>query len=195
MSLVATGLTLSRGPRRLFAGLTFTLAWARAFSGTSGNIHNSEVFGVAVDGSGTYVTGNFSGKVDVTDDGVANYLTSDGGRNDMFVVKLDSGTGATDATFGGKRFGGKGFDGMNNTPGTVDRLGGVAVAGGFVYLTSNFRETVDFDPSATSPGMSTSSRPLPGRRAHHPATGSSSSCMRPRVATSTPGSSAAGTTT
>lgn len=30
MSLVATGLTLSRGPRRLFAGLTFTLASGQA---------------------------------------------------------------------------------------------------------------------------------------------------------------------
>ncbi len=117
-----------------------TLAWARRFGGSSSS---SSGGGVAVDSNGVYLTGSFYGSADFTGDGVAD-LTSSAGV-DIFILKVDSQTGAT---LWAKQVGGAGSG------------SGIALAvmGGFVYVTGEFSGTVDFDPGSGTSSLTATSK-------------------------------------
>jgi len=104
--------------------------WARTWGGSDWD----EGCGVAVDGSGNvYVTGEFHDTVDFdTGSGVDNHTSN--AEEDVFLSKFDSsGDFKWARTWGGSIW--------------WDHGCGVAVdASGNVYVTSDFQDTVDFDP-------------------------------------------------
>jgi len=103
--------------------------WAKTWGGTSYDTG----YGVAIDGSGNvYVTGVFTGSVDFNPSG-GNNFTSNGG-NDIFLSKFNSsGTFTWAKTWGGNMDDyGRGV--------TIDNSGNA-------YLTGEFQNLVDFDPS------------------------------------------------
>ena len=110
--------------------------WARTWGGTS---HDSG-YGVAADNTGNiYIAGYFKGTVDF-DPGGGDPHTSNGG-NDVFLSKFDSyGAFQWVRTWGGL---------------DDDRGWGIATDGsGNVYVTGNFRDTVDFNPDGGDPHIS-----------------------------------------
>lgn len=103
--------------------------WARQLGGPDG----VTPLAVTTDGIGNvYVAGNFRGTADF-DPGPTSFLLTSAGRNDAFVVKLDSAGNLVWAL----RFGGPGFDSA--------RAIGLDGAGN-VHTTGVFRATADFDP-------------------------------------------------
>ena len=104
--------------------------WAKQMGGTSYDAGTS----IAVDASGNiYVTGNFSGTVDIDPGTGTSNLVSAGGL-DIFICNLDQ-----SGNFKwGKSFGASTDEDHGNAI-TVD-------ASGNVYTTGSFKETVDFDP-------------------------------------------------
>ncbi|MFO0850406.1 MAG: Calx-beta domain-containing protein [Gemmataceae bacterium] len=118
-------------------GGAMRLAWTRRVGGAGFDT----AYAVAADpaGGGVYVTGGFQGTADLTGDGVPD-ATSAGG-DDVYVLRLDAGTGATGwaRTFG--------------SAGTEDMDGGsLAATDGFVYVGGSFAGAIDFDPG---PGVRT----------------------------------------
>ena len=106
------------------------IIWTKSLSGgVYGMVKN-------IDGS-TYFTGAFQGAFDFDPSSAVYYLSSTGTEADIFVVKLDS----QDNFEWAKKVGGGGYDcGINvNTD-----------ANGDVYVTGNFKSTVDFDPGPDS---------------------------------------------
>ncbi|WP_375338635.1 SBBP repeat-containing protein [[Phormidium] sp. ETS-05] len=106
--------------------------WAKNLGGNSTDFGNS----IAVDSSGnTYTTGYFSGTADFNPNAGVFNLTSTGGSNDIFIVKLN----ASGNYLWAKRLG--------NTGGDEGRS--IAVdSSGNTYTTGFFAGTVDFDPGA-----------------------------------------------
>jgi hypothetical protein len=106
-----------------------TLQWAKGMGGTGSERGNS----IAVDVSGNvYTVGYFAGTVDF-DPGVGIHNLTTSGANDIFISKLD----ATGNFVWAKSIGGT----LN------DEANSVAIDGvGNVYITGEFRSTVDFDP-------------------------------------------------
>ena len=89
---------------------------------------------VAVDASGNiYVTGNFSGIMDVDPNAPIHNLVS-AGFNDVFVAELNS----AGALVFGERLGGTGDDRARDL---------VRLSNGQIAITGSFSSTVDFDPS------------------------------------------------
>ncbi|MBK7959626.1 MAG: SBBP repeat-containing protein [Bacteroidetes bacterium] len=108
------------------------LVWAKSMGGASADLG----FGIAVDKSGNvYTTGNFAGSCDF-DPGAGSTLLGSAGSSDIFISKLDK-----DGNFEwAKTMGGNGAD------------GGVSIATdltGNVYFAGSFRDSADFDPSAS----------------------------------------------
>ncbi len=103
--------------------------WTKAFGGRASEVG----WGIAVDGKDDIVvTGQFEGKADF-DPGRGKDRRTSGGTRDVFIIKLSSrGTYRWTHAFGG--------------PG-IDVGWSVALDGDDnVYVTGDFRETVDFDP-------------------------------------------------
>ena len=110
--------------------------WARTWGGNNWVMAIDSGNGVAVDSSGSvYVTGQFWNTVDFDPGSGIDNHTSNGWPSD-FLSKFDSsGTFQWAETWGG------GGDGVG--------LESVAADGaGSVYVTGDFRDTVDFDPSS-----------------------------------------------
>lgn len=102
---------------------------------SAGSASSDESRCVAVDGSDySYYSGYFTGTVDFDPGAGTQNLTSQGGR-DIYIAKYDPNGAFVWAT----RIGG-----TNNEFGTSIKVDG----SGNIYLTGNFRGTVDFDPGA-----------------------------------------------
>jgi hypothetical protein len=104
--------------------------WARAWGSTTFDAG----FDVAVDGFGNvYVTGRFENTVDFDPDPIDEYPLTSYGGDDAYLIKLDSSGNFVWATAWG---------------GTSTEYGyGIAIdSTGDLYITGNFRDTVDFDP-------------------------------------------------
>lgn len=112
-----------------------TYTWAAAFSG--GN--NGEGKGIAVDSSGNvFTTGHFQNTFDF-DPGPGTTTASIRGQRDIFISKLDS-----DGNFVWvKSLGGSVIDEARAMD--LDSTGNI-------YITGDFRGTVDFDPSGSAAG-------------------------------------------
>ena len=111
----------------------------------AGAVANSEGLAIAVDGAGNvHTTGFFRGAVDFDPGAGSAVLSSESGREDIFVWKLD-----TNGNFVWARA---------MTGPDFSRGRGIAVdASGSVYTVGSFQGTVDFDPGAgtfalTAPG-------------------------------------------
>jgi hypothetical protein len=106
--------------------------WTKTMGGTDSAGYGRSV---AVDGSeDVYVTGYFTGTVDF-DPGVATDNHTSAGGADIFLTRINS-----DGTYGWTKTMGGGLN---------ENSFSVAVDGsGNVYITGNFRGTVDFDPGA-----------------------------------------------
>ena len=107
------------------------LVWVRTIGGSGDEFANS----VALDASGNvYVTGNFNGTVDLDPGaGVVNVTTA--GDEDFYIVKLDAS--------------GNYVWGINMGSWSTDQALALHIDGSSnVYVTGNFRGTVDFDPGA-----------------------------------------------
>ena len=108
------------------------LVWARRVGGTAWDVGA----GVAVDSGGSIlVTGSFAGTVDFNPGAGTDNLTSAGGSDDAFVLKLDAAGNYVWA----RRVGGTGFD--EGRAIAVDASGNAVISG-------DFEGTVDFDPGA-----------------------------------------------
>ena len=118
-----------------------------AFEFTSTTNNNVIVQSTAVDSTGnTYVAGYFAGTADFNPGTGSFNLTSAGGSNDAFVVKLDSSGGFVYAA----QFGAT----------SQDQAQGVAVDGsGNAYVTGYFYDTVDFDPGAGTFNLTSAAGP------------------------------------
>lgn len=110
--------------------------WAKKIGGTGGD----QAFGIAVDASSNvYTTGIFEVTVDF-DPGPGTFSLVSAGAEDVFVSKLDSNGDFLWA----KSFGG----------GATDQGKSIAVdPSGNVYTTGFYTGTADFDPSATTYGI------------------------------------------
>jgi hypothetical protein len=110
------------------------LVWAKALSGT----YSCKGHSLALDSNGNiYITGSFEGTIDF-DPGTGIYnLTSVGENNNAFACKLDA--------FGNfvwaKQMSGEGY--CSGLSLALDEAGNWDI-----YITGNFIETVDFDPSS-----------------------------------------------
>ena len=107
------------------------LTWAKNIGGTGADVSN----GIVVDGSGNvYITGYFNSTADFDPNAGTSNLVSNGGT-DIFLAKYNSSGSLTWA---------------NKIGGTSNELGrAVALDGsGNVYITGEYRSTVDFDPGA-----------------------------------------------
>jgi hypothetical protein len=122
--------------------------WAQKIGGTNDDIARAMV----VDATGAvYFTGSYSGTVDF-DPGVGTEnLISASSTSDIFVCKLD----ATGSYIWAKGFGSSAtsnpstFD--NSLPIATERGCGISLdAGGNVYTTGYFQETIDFDPGSAT---------------------------------------------
>ena len=112
---------------------TGSFVWAKSMGSTTDDISSS----ITTDHLGNiYTTGGFSGTVDF-DPGSGTYHLISNGSNDIFISKLDSGGNFLWA----KSIGGGSYDASSSI--TTDALGNV-------YLTGNFRGTVDFDPGSST---------------------------------------------
>ncbi|TAN58007.1 MAG: DUF4347 domain-containing protein [Rhodospirillales bacterium] len=122
---------------------TGTLAWAKATQSSGA----AEAKRTVTDADGNiYVVGSFSGTIDFDPGAGVTALTSNEGKSDIFVLKLDS----TGALVWAKAMGGTSNDFGNGI--AVDEAGNV-------YVTGYFSGTGDFDPGAgtttlTSAGVS-----------------------------------------
>ncbi|WP_276485811.1 SBBP repeat-containing protein [Paraflavitalea pollutisoli] len=104
------------------------------FARRIGNTSSTQGKGIATDAAGNiYVTGSFSGTVDLDPGtGTAN-RTATGSSDDIFLLKLNSSGNYVNAVI----FGGTSYDVISAM--TIDNAGAV-------YLTGTFYGTVDFDP-------------------------------------------------
>ncbi|MBI1320524.1 MAG: hypothetical protein GC168_16485 [Candidatus Hydrogenedens sp.] len=109
-----------------------TFEWAVSY-GTTGN--GNSISDIVVDSAGSvYVTGGFSNTADF-DPGAGTAELTSAGSSDIYVLKLDADGGYEWA----RRMGGT----------DSDTAYAIAVdASGNVYITGEFRDTVDFDPGA-----------------------------------------------
>ncbi|MEZ4656774.1 MAG: Ig-like domain-containing protein [Caldilineaceae bacterium] len=112
-----------------------TYTWAATFSG--GN--NGEGKGIAVDSSGNvFTTGHFQNTFDF-DPGAGTTTATIRGQRDIFISKLDS----NGAFVWVKSLGGL----------VIDEARAIALdSTGNIYVTGDFRGTVDFDPSGNAAG-------------------------------------------
>lgn len=107
------------------------LIWAKRFGGSN----TDYCYGLSIDSENSvYATGEFLGTSDFDPDAGGYDLTSNGDY-DIFVNKLDA-NGDFDWA---RRFGSSGADGG---------LGINVSSQGYVYVTGDFEQTVDFDPDA-----------------------------------------------
>ena len=112
-----------------------TFTWAATFGG--GN--NGEGKGIAVDSSGNVITtGHFQNSFDF-DPGPGTTTAPIRGQRDIFISKLDSNGGFVWV----KSLGGSVIDEARALE--LDSTGNI-------YITGDFRGTVDFDPSGNTPG-------------------------------------------
>ena len=108
------------------------LSWGKSLGGTNWDYGHS----IALDGSGNvYTTGEFQGTADFNP-GIGTYNLTSAGFADVFISKLDTSGNFVWA----KRIGGGNFDSGESL--VIDDSGNV-------YVTGNFRTTVDFDPSVS----------------------------------------------
>ena len=122
--------------------------WAQKIGGTNDDIARAMV----VDATGAvYFTGSYSGTVDFDPGAGTENLISASSTSDIFVCKLD----ATGAYIWAKGFGSSAtsnpstFD--NSLPIATERGCGISLdAGGNVYTTGYFQETIDFDPGSAT---------------------------------------------
>jgi hypothetical protein len=106
------------------------LIWCKRIGGAN----QDAAVKIALDSSGNvYITGSFIGTVDFNPGGLINVLSSIGGRN-SFVCKLDN---------NGNYLWAKKFSNSYNQAFSLD-----CDASGNTYITGEFLQTVDFDPSA-----------------------------------------------
>jgi hypothetical protein len=108
------------------------LIWCKRMGGTNQDV----AVKMAIDTAGNiYITGYFNGTVDFNPNSGVNSLTAAGGRN-TFVCKLDA---------NGNHIWAKKFGNAYNQGYSID-----CDANGNTYITGEFLETVDFDPSAAT---------------------------------------------
>ncbi|HEX3926737.1 MAG TPA: hypothetical protein VHW65_01975 [Gemmatimonadales bacterium] len=138
-SSLAPQLLMSQGGLDYFVARfapTLGLEWAIRAGGTSDDVVSTG--GLLVDAADNiYVTGTFSGTADVSG-GTSPALVVSQGGTDVFLAKYTGG-----GTFAGlaRAFGGSGNEGVS---------GFARDAGGNLYLSGWFQNTVDFDPGSTN---------------------------------------------
>jgi hypothetical protein len=141
---------LSRHLEPLESRVLLTGSIDSAFSFGSTSATEDRVTGMVVDSSGNiYITGHFSGTVDMDPGAGTTNLISNSGSQDIFVAAY-----AKDDTAGNRLLWAKSFGGA------LDEAGGdLTLANGALVVTGQFRGTMDADPGAavvslTSAGLS-----------------------------------------
>lgn len=111
--------------------------WAKSFIGTTVN----QRIGIATDAAcNIYITGSFEGTVDFDPNAGIDTLVSNG-YSDIFLAKYDQ---------NGNYIWSKNIGGQD-----IDRSNGIALDGsGNLYITGQFRNTVDFDPGIGTASLS-----------------------------------------
>lgn len=107
--------------------------WAKSLGGTS----NDHAYSISSDSYGNvYITGAFRGIVDF-DPSAEIYNLSSNGWDDIYIMMLDSDGDFVWAKSMGESSNDLGYSVTTGSP-------------GYIYVTGNFAETVDFDPSAST---------------------------------------------